>query len=64
MMKEKKQVWCGWSVGWNHDGSVAGNSGRDEVETLHLTFISSNNGISGHFIDIVKLFNKALGPYA
>lgn len=26
---------------------------------LHLTFIPSNKGISGHFADTVKLFNNA-----
>ena len=45
------------------DGSVTGNSGRDEVGFLHPAFISSNNGMSGHFIATVKLFDDAFDSY-
>lgn len=48
---------------WSSDGSVTGNSGRDEVGSLHPAFISSNNGVSSHFIDTVKSFDNAFDSY-
>lgn len=35
-MSKGEEVWCGWSVcKWSCNGSVAENSGRDEVGSLH-----------------------------
>ena len=62
--QSREEVWCGWSVSeWSCEGSVAGNSGRGEVGSLCPAFISSNNGVSGHFIDTVKLFDDAFDSY-
>lgn len=56
--KGEERGWCGWSVEWSRDGSVAGKREREmKFVPLQLTWIPSSKDLSDHFIHTVKLFN-------